>query len=219
MNKTIGIIIAIIVVLVALFFVFRGGNDSQDSQTESNSTQTEQRETVSGPKSLKAAMAEYNNQTCTFTDAESGSRGTVYISSGRMRGDFTSTVNGQAQGSHMIASGTEANVWMDGQTTGFKMNLDAATQAEVNQNQQGFDPDKPVDMDCDDWNPDSSKFNLPSGVEFKDFSAMLEGSAGMMTSPEMGIDANPADIKAMQAKACEALPEPSKTQCLSALGQ
>jgi len=130
--------------------------------------------------SLKALLASGTSQKCSYSD--SGSEGVFYLSGGKSRGDFTTTVSGKTTASHMISDGKTSYIWMDGQPQGYKMSLEvnASTNQQANSTaasaQQGVDVNKTMNYDCQAWSADNSMFNLPSGIEFVDFAAMMKGS-------------------------------------------
>jgi hypothetical protein len=67
-----------------------------------------------------------------------------------------------------------AYTWIDGQSQGFKIRADAASQLGAQADTQAIDVDRPVNYDCDSWNVDSSLFNTPSGVVFTDLSGFIQ---------------------------------------------
>lgn len=125
--------------------------------------------------------------------------GTVYISGGKMRGDFGTT--------HMITDNGTSYMWTDGQTKGFKMSLDSSAQANVTPQPGQVNVDEKTDYDCGAWTVDTSVFSLPAGVQFTDFSSI-------MVVPSAGVSGAPSD----KCAACASLSGETKTQCLIALG-
>jgi len=64
--------------------------------------------------SLRSLLGMGKNTMCTFSSSVPGqtSSGTVYVtSSGEMRGEFTTTVNGKAQASNMLMKGGTSYMW------------------------------------------------------------------------------------------------------------
>jgi len=147
---------------------------------------------VSAPTSLKDLLAANLPQKCTFPE------GTVYISGGKFRGDF-------APNSHMISDSKTSYIWTDDQKQGFKMTIDASTEADVQTEAPdgAVDVNEKLDYKCSTWLPDASVFALPSGVDFTDFSALTTPSASGGNS--------------VQCTACASLTGDDKTQCLAVL--
>lgn len=156
---------------------------------------------TSVPTSLKDLLAANLPQKCTFPE------GTVYISGGKFRGDFSSDVSGKAVVSHMISDSKTSYIWTDGEKQGFKMTItdeaksQAESQTEVDKN--GVDVNAKLDYKCSTWLPDASLFNTPAGVEFTDFSALTAPAA--------------AGSNSVQCAACASLTGDDKTQCLAVL--
>lgn len=220
MNKKIGIIIAAIIVLALIIFFSMRGRDGAEIADESSSTPAASN--MEQPKgeqaSLKSLLAMGKSQKCTYETA--GSKGTTYISNGKMRGDFDANLpaggGSQTAVSHMITDGTTSYMWMDGQTTGVKMDFSAMqtnpTKGEVNNSGQvNVDPNQNYDFQCSNWRADSSVFTPPASVQFTDMGAMMQGQMGSgTTQPPTG------DLK---TAACNNLPEPAKSQCIAAMQQ
>lgn len=137
--------------------------ESEDAQSEANSI-------FAG--SFNDLMARGGEYKCTFvSNTEVGtSTGTVYIDGERIRGDFQSSVQitGQNIESSMINDGEFSYVWSSLMNTGFKV-ANSNDKTEGESVDTGFDYDQQLDYDCQSWNVDSSVFNLPEGVEFKEF--------------------------------------------------
>ncbi len=124
--------------------------------------------------SLRSLLGLAKNQMCTFTSTAGGldSIGTVYVSStGEMRGDFkTETSTSSTVESHMIVKGGTSYVWSG--TQGAKMDV-SATNSTAAGAKQSVDMDSQVDYKCSDWTVDSSKFTLPTGINFIDLKALM----------------------------------------------
>ncbi len=199
-NKIVGIIVAILVILAAIYFIGMRKDNDDNNKTESEISQQDSAEVESKPESmsLKDLAAANKNQTCTFstTDSNYSSEGTIYTAGGKFRGDFKSTAQNQTTLSHMIYDSKDAYMWMDGSTTGFKLSIDAAAQADASK--QSFDANQKLNYDCDSWSVDSSKFELPSNVQFN---AMMDAGA---QAPVTGSDP------------CASVPESVKAQCIAA---
>ncbi len=214
MNRTVLIAIIILVLLVGGGAFYRMANRSKPTPVNQVGTQTEVSPStgasgVSAQQSMKDLLASGQSQQCTFSD-ETGNTGTVYVANSKMRGDFNSTVDGKTTASHMIVDQPTAYVWMDGQTDGFKMSLDAVKQPQGST--QSVDIDKKVDYTCTSWSTDASIFTLPAGIEFRDMGAFTVPSGTMQTS---GMPATGGTAE--QCAACNSLPAASQAQCKAAL--
>lgn len=218
-GKIVGIVALVIIAFAVAMFMLRG---KDDTNTTTDSSTPPAQEVKSGDEnksqSIKNLLTKSGNQECTFSDTSTpnaSSQGTVYVSGGKMRGDFQTTASGKSTMSHMIIKDGENFVWTDDSTTGFKMKFDQNSNAQSESPQHGVDPNKNFDYSCKSWSGDSGKFNPPSGVTFTDYSSLFA------TPPTAAPSGNPApnmqDMKAMQQAACDSLPEPQKTQCKNAM--
>jgi hypothetical protein len=206
MNKNLIVVFSFVLVLFLGFgaYFFISKNKSTPGQT-SETTGTSETAEVSPAKSLRELLSSGISQSCDFTDAASGSTGKFYFGGGKMRGDFVSKVNNVEYGVHTYSDGQDVYMWTDGQSQGFKMSATAqiSPSGTPAPNQQ-VDLDRQVDYNCVNWSADQSKFELPNGIEFKDFSAMLAVPTG--------------EDNSAKCAACNELPADAKTQCLQILG-
>src|ERR1035437_9338850 len=107
MNKKVLAIVAILVVLVGGYGAYRVYKHFKRLAAPVVQTQTSG--TSETPSSLKDLLSKGIAQSCTFSsDASSG---TVYVSSGKVRGDFGTTVDGNVTKSHMIVDGNTSYIW------------------------------------------------------------------------------------------------------------
>ncbi len=208
MNKKVGIIVGVVVVVALIAFFATRTKKTDENKSTTTQTQSNEVKSSSESASLKSLLATGGSKTCTFSNTEAGatSQGTVYLSSGKMRGDFSSTVNGATQANHMITDGQTSYVWMDGQKSGFKMSFASTETGNNAQSQSSVDTNKNMNFSCNNWAGDQSKFSLPSDVEFSAITTMLE-------MPKPSMSGGMQDV----SKACDQLPEPAKAQCLAAL--
>ena len=215
MNKKVLITVAV------LLFLGIGGYAAYTNFKSSSSTKVETAETANKPDdankpaSLKDLLTKGVAQTCTYS-SDSG-RGTVYVSGGKVRGDFDVTADGQTSKSHMIVMDNTSYIWTDGQKAGFKTSFDASATPVAGANgstatKSGFDPSSMADYKCGTWVVDSSMFALPSGVTFSTFAMPSAVSPTGSDTP-----GKPATDNSQQCAYCNALSGSDKTQCLNAL--
>lgn len=202
-NKVIGGIAA--VVLLAGVFYFISQRQATEFASDRNTTATQQEAT--NASSLKALFSRGDSQECTFQSSEDGytSSGTVYVDSdNRMRGDFTTMGPDGTDNSHMIVMQNDSYIWSNGEAQGLKMTFnpndttDDYGGSETDMPNDAINPNENYDFSCKSWRTDNSKFELPPGVEFIEW-----------TMPE--VPAMPS------SEICNQIPEPGKTECLNAL--
>lgn len=130
--------------------------------------------------SIKALLAAGTNQNCTFTttNGESSSSGEVFITAGKLRGDFTSVTAGKTTKSHMIVSNDIAYVWIEEPLQGFRMSFESMGNTKGD----AVDPSAETNYTCRPWNAEESKFSLPETVNFQDMTAMMKQAAQASTS-------------------------------------
>ena len=172
------ILLGLILVTGAVLIIKRGPKD--DGLATEDTMETEE---VSGEEqtptdqdnfegSTAQLMARGGDHKCTFdqTVENSHSTGTVYISNGKMRGDFKSDVSAAGTNmsveSHMISDGEFMYTWSSMMPTGFKMKIDQASSPSDEAGQGTFDANMKLSYDCAPWSPGSSQFTLPSSITF-----------------------------------------------------
>lgn len=196
MNKKVIISVGVIVLLAlgAGGFMLKSATTTNTTNTDSNSSET------GAMKSLKDLLGLGSAQACSFEG------GTVYVSNGKMRGDFTTNAAQGTMSSHMIVDGQTSYIWIDGQSTGFKMTFDAAAQQEAQESvKNNIDINKQSNYNCKAWSADLGVFTLPKDVTFTDFSALtVPSTTGAGTFN--------------QCAACDAAPTSSRAACKTALG-
>ncbi len=124
---------------------------------------------IPAKKSLKDLLALSGAQKCTFTSTETPgvSDGVVYVSGGKVRGDFTTTVENQTSRTHVITDSNNVYFWTDGQTSGIKMGIDI--QATPGAPGGAIDWNTQADYNCTQGAVDASLFEVPSTIKFTEF--------------------------------------------------
>lgn len=202
-NKKLIIVVAVVVLLVGGFGLFKvfsksgkNTNTSQNKTSESNS-----------PKSLKDILSLGIAQKCTYDG------GVIYINGSKFRGDFESISQEKTVKSHMIVDNNTSYVWTEGSTAGIKMafeNSDIKEGKSVESGNQNtnFDASAPLNYSCSAWIVDGSYFELPKGVAFSDMTTLFApqpSSAGASGTPNS------------QCSYCGMLAGEEKSECLSSL--
>ena len=233
-------IIAVLVVGGGAYYASRhsanvDANANADANTDANA---DANAGAGNPRSLRALFGLGQNVSCSFSKDDGGASysGTVFVAAnGRVRGDFTSRVNGAAEiGSHMVKDGDYAYVWTDA-TPGQGVKIAASAQpgnGEAN-GHAGVDLDEAADYRCSAWSLDEAKFSLPAGVSFIDVSnfgaanAAANAGASANANANLGVGAGAnvgasgsagAGAAAGQCASCDSLPATAQAQCRAALG-
>ena len=189
MNKKTGIIFAGIIILVLLGFVFMNKPKkifpavvTKTSTTPAARTTVavaHKTETVQG--TMKSLMTAGKSEVCTYTNETSGTtvNGTMYVSGGKMRVDFTAVNTGKNEkvNSHMIVTDAQtAYAWTDLTNRGMKISLTTTTTPST-ANNGSPDLNKQVQFSCQEWTQDLSLFVVPSNVTFYSINASAACSA------------------------------------------
>jgi hypothetical protein len=182
-QKVLWTIIVVIILALGIYFVAskksnnttNSSSSTQSSNTQSNSSSTNQ--VSNSTQSLKDLLALGIAQKCSFTS--NGNSGSVYLSSGKMRGDFSVTQAGKTMMSHMISDNNTYYVWTDGQTQGFKMSYNVQSSAPQPYANQSVDVNQKNNYSCSPGVVDSAEFTPPTSVNFMDYSSIDTIPGGM----------------------------------------
>lgn len=192
MNKkvvTAGVVV-VLLLIIAGFLVMKGRTNPAVTPTKTSEQNT-------SPTSLKDLISKGIAQSCTYSNESS--TGQIYVSGGKVRGDFDTTIEGKVTKSHMIVDGSNSYIWSDGSKDGIKMTFDVAATPAANATSSpvgGFDTAANMNYKCGVWVADPSMFTLPAGVTFMSFGKTDTSS---------------------QCSYCDSLTGDSKSQCLTAL--
>ncbi len=174
------ILLGLILVTGAVLIIKGGPKDdglTEERVAENEAVTTEEQAPIVESQfkgSTAELIARGGDYKCTFDQVVENSRstGTVYISNGKMRGDFKSDVSAAGTNmsveSHMISDGEYMYTWSSMMPTGMKLKIDQTitTSSETFGQQGSFDANMQLSYDCDPWSPDSSQFTLPSAITF-----------------------------------------------------
>jgi len=186
MNKKVGIIIAVVVILALVgFFVLKmGKSTTQVSTNKTPVTQTtvavaNKAETVQG--TIKSLITAGKSEVCTYTNQVSSAtiNGKIYVADGKMRGDFTSvsSAKGESVNSHIIINDAQSvYAWTDLSSRGMKISITAGEK--VASTSGNPDINQQVQLSCQGWTPDASLFTVPSTVTFYSLDTLTKPAAG-----------------------------------------
>ncbi len=177
MKKIIFVIIGIIIIVgIALAVTYSKQSSTQKEVVEiSESTPITSREVetlapaTTGKKmsfgnfvkqggSYQCAVSQYIDPSYTTT-----TNGTIYLSSGLVRGDFTTNSGGESMKISFIKRDGFVYTWIAGTTPGYKT---PALETAPSSGQSGWTPDMVKDYDCKTWMADASLFTIPN-IQFE----------------------------------------------------
>lgn len=214
MNKSVAGVIIAVVVAGGGYMLFK------DSPKDAMEAQVGSATEGAGLMSAKELLASGKTEVCTFTnkDDQSETSGTMYISKGKMRGEFKVSAAGQQFDAYMIGDGTDAYSWSSLAATGVKISLAGSMMKSDTTEKQSFDADAKVKYECEDWKADASKFEIPTDIKFMDASAMMK-TMPSMEKPAGATSGNMKESTAAQCGMCDAVSNADdKAQCKLALG-
>lgn len=187
-NTIIAIIAALVVVVGAIYLVMnRPAGEGVVNNPTGNSAEQ-------GTGTFASLMGMAGAQECTISTQveDTSSQGVVYVSGGKIRGDFTSTVNNQTMHSHMIHLGSTVYTWTDEMPQGFKMEVPQGDATSDTTSKEVFDANQNVQYSCKPWLEDSGKFTPPADIQFMDMNT--SGSVPGGGSMPQGMPDLPADM-------------------------
>ena len=220
----------VIIVLVVVFAGKSGSGSSVGPMGGSNQVSAGM-----ARQTLHALISSGATETCTFsiiaTATSTGTTGTIYLSSGNMRGDFVTTnPSGKVENAHMILTGGTDYIWTDQMAQGFKVLWSAVASSTAMSNRPGaVNVNQQTDYTCSPWVPDQSEFTVPTNIQFTDITAMMQqygkgstnGSATAGASATAGTPAStgvaPATGASGSCAQCASVPAAYQAECRAAL--
>ena len=203
MNKKVAISLALLIILLVGGYLIRKGKLAPPGSVVPQ-------EEASSSTSLKDLISKGLAQKCTYEN-ENG-KGTVYVSDGKVRGDFSTILNDKTTISHMIVNEKTSYFWSDDEKSGIKMTFDTSEATPVPGEETpvtgSFDAGASMNYNCSAWIVDSSLFEIPTDIQFMSFGSNPPADA--MEGPK-------SEDVSSKCSYCDNLTGDSKTQCLTSL--
>jgi hypothetical protein len=171
MNKAlIGLVVAVVVIGGGYYYWQNAKTNGFDASKpyaisgEVGGTASSTAASNTKEMSLKDLLVSTKAQKCTLKVGTLGAGvdGVVYVSSGKIRGDFSSDSAVGKVGTHMIVRDGSTYSWVDG----FKAGLKAPVVAGTASKSGGVDVNAKFNYDCGTWSVDNSVFTLPKEITF-----------------------------------------------------
>lgn len=188
MKKSLWLVgLLVVLVLGLLFFGSKKQdvNNSSNTSTTTDTSQTSKSSTLATkPKtttpapgmkvSLGGIFDEPGNYQCDYDQATQQSRSSsvIYVSHGRMRGEFRTSAGLNSTATLLVYDGTYLYVWTEGKTTGVRTqpktiaDLPALIPEDVTSGRVLGSGINNVSWNCHPWSKDESKLVKPSYVTF-----------------------------------------------------
>lgn len=176
-SKIIGVIAALIILLLAGGAYFLSQNKSS-TQTNQSITPTK---AASKSSSLLDLLSLGGNQRCSFKSSTSktSTEGTIYISGGKIRADFKTTIEGKVQEMSMIRDADMNYIWGPSLPSGIKMKISLDELSKNQQAGQFVNTSDKLNYSCLPWATDASLFTPPANVKFSELpSALIPKTTG-----------------------------------------
>lgn len=92
--------------------------------------------------------------------------GTLYVDSGRVRGDFITYIDGNKVSTSMIDDGTSLYAWTSGSATGLKLPAALSASGSAIASHGGIDLAATFNYSCNPWAANASLFIPPASITF-----------------------------------------------------
>lgn len=171
MSKTLVSVLVLAVVLVGGYMIVKNGRAPEDAvKNPQDSSET---------AGKKIAFSEFVKQggsyKCEVKQAMNDfeNSGTVYITEGKMRGEFSTVAEGQKMDSLFVMKDDYMYNWSSlSPELGVKIKVTAEDKAAAEaQGIYSWNTEQVGDYNCEPWTVDNSKFDLPQAVNFMEIKA------------------------------------------------
>lgn len=170
-NTAVGVVVGVVVVLGGGYYLMnQPGAGADSARTGPQAEVTEQAEAGRVRGSFASLAGRTGSWKCTVDTSalEAVSSGVVYVADGKVRGDFTTTVQGYGNvESHMLADGTSVYTWSSMMPQGFKTPMTAQGSGGAAPSGQGMDANMEYSYDCQPWSADTALFVVPANITFR----------------------------------------------------
>ncbi len=185
-KKTLIIILICLGIFVGGLYLLQSMQNpeqNQNSETENVSEEISDQENNVQPNSKKMAFSQFVKQKGSYKCEvdqylDSGysqkTTGTVFLSDGKIRGDFDIAVQGMNLKTSLIVKDDFTYTWTSMSPVGRKMKVDAEGETGAsngvvdNGGSYSWNDQLIGDYNCVDWNVDNSVFELPAGIQFQE---------------------------------------------------
>lgn len=168
MKVFISIAVLVLVVVGIVIFATVDTNDTARNEGAGNETGGQgSNESIS----LEELITREGSHQCTFAHSteEYETAGEVFISNGKLRGNYDTTVyeGGVNIRSYIINNGTTIYSWNNASAEGVQFPADAQGEGVAPNNVQTFDYDQELEYNCAPWSADEEEFVPPGSITFQ----------------------------------------------------
>jgi hypothetical protein len=166
----------VLALAVGGYFAFKSDKPVDTDTVNISNTVTPEVKSESGKKMAFAEFVKNPNGSykCEVKQSMSDmeNTGTVYISSGKIKGDYTTIAEGKTMKTSFIMKDGYSYTWGDMMAgMGFKVKVVQEVGAKTDASASGtysWNAEQIGDYDCQPWVANDAMFALPSGVTFKE---------------------------------------------------
>jgi len=151
-------------------------NQSNQAVTE-NKNENAEEESIMG--SIKDLLAKGKSMKCSYSETQNGETfsGVLYVADGKSKTEIEFQVDGKTGNMYTLSDGEWAYSWGTFLPQGVKMNVKEMPKDQTNNSQETVNNfEKKMNYKCRFWIKDSSKFKLPSDVQFRDMTNSMTGA-------------------------------------------
>ncbi len=222
MNKLLLIGLAVLLIGAGAFFFLRPRSVSNQQPGNVGQVAVKQPDTTNGSITgkIEDLFAQNKPLSCSFSQSNDNSKsnGTIYVADNKIRGNFTTTIEGQPPiESFIIQDSQYFYSWTLTPPQGTKIKIDKLTE-QTDQTETGQPNEASTDFnnleqqnityDCQPWTIDQSVFSPPEDINFTDLDQQLD----KMEEATEEIDQTACDL-------CDQIPTAEEqTQCRQSLG-
>lgn len=179
MSKTIIAIVIIVLVLAGGYYAFSMKNSSKDAaelgQNNESVTPVSPAPASSGKKiAFSELVLQGGSYKCDVKQSMSdmNNDGTVYMSGGNIRGDYTTVAEGRTMKTSFLVANGYTYTWSDMMPNmGWKMKVAATPAGDTGADTSGtysWNASQIGDYNCEPWGADPSTFTVPSNITFQE---------------------------------------------------
>lgn len=221
--KKIFIVFLLLVMATSLSGCFKSKKSADENQ---QSAANQEEESFFG--SMQDLLTRGKSVKCTYKSTDDGAKeatGVLYVAGNKTRSEMSviEEETGKKLEINSIIIGDWMYMWNNFMQGGTKMNIkEMQGEVKVDEKYSQGEVDKmkeKIDYKCRPWIPDNSKFDIPTNIEFRDMTKIMEGFQDTMGNINMDeVKKSGEEAKQKLCDMCEMLTGQAKNQCRADAG-
>lgn len=155
------------------------GQANQSGQvTAGDENENTEEESITG--SIKDLLTKGKSMKCTYKETRDGETfsGVLYVAGNKSKTEIEFQVDGKTGNMYTLSDGEWVYSWGTFLPQGVKMNIKEMPKDQTDNSQEtASNFEKKMNYKCRFWIKDSSKFELPADVQFRDMTDSITGAA------------------------------------------